>query len=194
MTARLGRGRNGPAITPSSGGTGTVRAPARSGVRPGAESPTPVPVPPPQTDHRALVDRLRRPHLELAAQPAAVSWARRYAQAVLGDSGLKELIEPVELVVSEIVTNAVRASGGLDASQWVVEDAYPVVRLWLSVEGDSVLVLVWDASSSLPQRQKLGPDAEGGRGLLLVEVLSAAWGSFEIADQPGKVVWRLCRS
>jgi anti-sigma regulatory factor (Ser/Thr protein kinase) len=129
----------------------------------------------------------------MSAWPGAVSCARHHARQLLWDLGLKELIEPVELVVSEIVTNAVRASGGLDEPHLAPAIA-PIVRFWLSVEADGVLVLVWDGSPLKPERQDLAPDATSGRGLLLVELFSAAWGSFELAHEPGKVVWALCRS
>lgn len=156
-----------------------------------AKSVAPVPVPSYLTSHQALVERLTLPHLEFAAQPGAVPIARHHAKAVLWDFGLKELIEPVELVVSEIVTNAIQASGGTDTDERMTNLVLSTVRLWLSVEDSAVLVLVWDASPSKPERQVLAPDAESGRGLLLVDALSTAWGSFEIADEPGKVVWAL---
>lgn len=170
-----------------------MRVAVRSGVRPVAESSTPVPVPPSMTHDHGLADRLAQPHLEMMACPGAVSCARHHARQLLWDCGLKELIESVELVVSEIVTNAVRASGGLDESHPPV-GTMPIVRLWLSVEADAVLVLVWDASPLKPERQVLALDVDSGRGLLLVEMFSAAWGSFELANEPGKVVWALCRS
>jgi anti-sigma regulatory factor (Ser/Thr protein kinase) len=131
-----------------------------------------------------LTGHLAKPCLEMSAWPGAVPCARHHARQVLWDAGLKELIDPVELVVSEIVTNAIRACGALDS------DA--AVRLWLAVLEDGVLVMVWDASASRPQRQSPEPEAEGGRGLLLVDAVSASWGSFELADEPGKVVWALC--
>lgn len=169
--------------THPSGGTGAVWATVRGGPRPGAESLTPVPVP----SH--FVSRFAEPHLELRAWPSAAANARHHARQVLWDLGLKELIEPVELIVSEIVTNAIRASADLGTS----EDG-SIIRVWLAVEEGSVLVLVWDASPSKPERQQLAPDAESGRGLLLVEALSTAWGSFQLANESGKVVWALCQS
>src|ERR1700735_440426 len=53
-------------------------------------------------------------HLELGAFDTAVPCARLHARQVLWEWGLKEIAETAELVISEIVTNAVRASGGLD--------------------------------------------------------------------------------
>lgn len=175
-------------FVPADGGTGA----ARVIVRRVAASSTPVPVPSSPSDEQALIGRLRQPHLEMTAWPGAVPCARHHARQLLWDMGLKELIEPAELVVSELMTNAVRASGGLDAPG-TTENARSIVRLWLSVDDDSVLVLVWDACPARPQRQELQPAAESGRGLYLVDVLSAAWGCFEIASQPGKVVWALCQ-
>jgi len=162
-----------------SGQAGTARVAVRSGTYRVADSPGPVPT---------LTDQLAGPFLEMSAWPGAVPCARHHARQMLWDASLKELIEPVELVVSEMVTNSIHACGALD------RDAKAAVRLWLVAMDDGVLVMVWDASPSRPQRQSPEPEAEGGRGLLLVDALSASWGSFELADEPGKVVWALCAS
>lgn len=107
-----------------------------------------------------------------------------------GNGGLKELVETVELVVSEIVTNAIRASGGLEAQQPAVPArGVPTVRLWLAANKQRVLVQVWDGNDWRPQRREPGLEAESGRGLLLVETLSTDWGSFAPNGWPGKVVW-----
>lgn len=194
MTARLRRGHNDPLIMPASGGTGTVRVTVRSGVRPVAETLPPVPVPLSLPAGQAFIDRLRQAHLELPAWPGAVTFARHHARQLLWDWGLKEFIDPVELVVSELVTNAVRASGGLDGLHAAPGEPLPVVCLWLSPEPNGVLVLVWDSCPRRPELQQPRLDDDSGRGLLLVELLSASWGSFELTHQPGKVVWALCQS
>ena len=164
---------------------GNVRIAVRSGARQAAAGTPPVPVPPSLPSGQELADQLARPFLEMSAWPGAVQCARHHTRQVLQETGLKDLIEPVELVVSEIVTNAIRACG-LD------RDA--TVRLWIAVTQDEVLVMVWDASPCTPLRQSPDPEAETGRGLLLVEAVSASWGSFALADEPGKVVWALCAS
>lgn len=95
-------------------------------------------------------------------------------------------------MVSEIVTNAIRACGGLEVQDMSDGSA---VRLWLVVADEGgVLVLVWDTSPSRPERQQPAPDAESGRGLVLVEALATSWGSFGLADRPGKVVWAHCQN
>src|SRR5580658_3614867 len=88
------------------------------------------PVPIAMADGRALEALLSCACLELRAWPGAVPQARRHARQVLWDAGLKELIEPVEAVVSEIVTNAIRACGGLEVQDMSDGSA---VRLWLVV-------------------------------------------------------------
>jgi hypothetical protein len=72
-------------------------------------------------------------------------------------------------VVSELVTNSVAASAEL-------RPAVAPVLVWLGSDGHRVLVAVADASPHPPVRLKLGPDADGGRGLALVEALSSRWG------------------
>jgi len=104
---------------------------------------------------------------------------------VVAEWGLRELADTVELVVSELVTNAVRASQRSRGRGAVI----PVVRLWLASDGHGVLIGVWDSSSQAPVRHDAGPDQESGRGLLIVESSSRDWGSYRTPD--GKVVWAL---
>jgi anti-sigma regulatory factor (Ser/Thr protein kinase) len=101
-----------------------------------------------------------------------------HAKQVVVEWGLAALADNVELLVSELMTNAVRASDGLMS---------PAVRLWLVSDRDCVVIHVWDASNEMPVRREAGPDSERGRGLLLVETLSREWGAYRTAD--GKVVW-----
>lgn len=51
------------------------------------------------------------------------------------------------------------------------------------------MVQVWDGNHQAPVVQGTAPDAESGRGLLLVESLSAGWGSYTPEKSSGKVVW-----
>lgn len=134
-------------------------------------------------------------HLVLGALPTAVPCARLHARLVLAEWGLGSLTDAVELVVSEIVTNAVQASAGLMASryegQW--RPGVPPVRLWLDSDRARVLVQVWDGNDQIPRREVAAPDAEHGRGLLLVESLSTEWGAFTPDRSGGKVVWSVVR-
>jgi anti-sigma regulatory factor (Ser/Thr protein kinase) len=131
--------------------------------------------------------------LELGALPTAVPCARLHTRQVLWEWHLDALGDTAELIVSELVTNAVRASAGLTGSRrsgrWV--PGMPPVRLRLSSDRRRVLIQVWDASDRHPAPQHPGPDAESGRGLLLIESLSTDWGSYQPERSSGKVVWAI---
>jgi anti-sigma regulatory factor (Ser/Thr protein kinase) len=134
-----------------------------------------------------------RSYLELGALPGAVPCARLHTRQVVWEWGLREPIETVELVVSEIVTNAVRASEGLTGSRYSgnwLPGPIPV-RLWLSSDQGCILVQVWDGNDRMPQRQKPELEAENGRGLTLVEALCQDWGVYRLEGASGKVVWTI---
>ncbi len=118
--------------------------------------------------------------LELTAAPGEVSAARRHARHILRAWGLPAASDDIELVVSELVSNAVAISAAINQ-----ED----IRLWLVSDGRQVLVLTWDAGLDPPEIADPAADAENGRGLLLVEALSTRWGWYFAADLGGKVVW-----
>ena len=128
-----------------------------------------------------------RSHLELGALPGAVPCARLHARQVLWEWRLEGQADTIELLVSELVTNAVQASAGLGP-------AVASVRLWLCSDGHRVVVQVWDGCDRLPVRRDAEPDSAGGRGLLLVDSLSAQWGSYRPEGASGKVVWALVTS
>jgi two-component sensor histidine kinase len=134
-----------------------------------------------------------RTFLELGALPTAVPCARLHTRQVLWEWHLDMLADTAELIVSELVTNAVQASAGLTGSRrsgrWV--PGTPPVRLWLSCDRRRVLIQVWDASDGHPAPQHPGPDAESGRGLLLVESLSTDSGAYPPQQSGGKVVWAI---
>lgn len=107
---------------------------------------------------------------------------------------MAHLTDTVELLVSEIVTNAVRASEEharqpQDAGKAI---GVPTVRLWLTSNGRRVLIQVWDPDDRAPAPETAGLAAESGRGLLLVDTLSSQWGCFAPDDQDGKIVWAMC--
>lgn len=130
-----------------------------------------------------------RSFLELRAVPPSVRTARSHARAMLHEWCLAALADTVELLVSEITTNAVRASARVARHRGA---GLLPMRLWLTSDRRSVLTQVWDADRHQPVPQDLGPDAECGRGLLLVQTLSAQWGYYA-PDGPGspggKIVW-----
>lgn len=164
----------------------------RAGVVPGsrpARDPEPSSGPGPALGGRRPSARTacypQQSHLMLGALPGAVPCARLHTRLVLAEWGLKALADTAELIVSELITNAVRASAGLPEAQ----HSLPTVRMWLSADVERVLVQVWDADHQLPEPEQPGLDAEHGRGLLLVEALSEAWGAYRPQRSIGKIVW-----
>jgi len=126
-------------------------------------------------------DRQERPRevLSLDRGPASAAQARAAVEACSDRLGLDELSDDVVLVVSEMVTNAVR-------------HAAPPVGLEIEAGEDAVVVVVSDGSPQPPVHREADLDAEGGRGMLLVGLLSDDHG---VRAQPlGKAVWaRLLR-
>jgi anti-sigma regulatory factor (Ser/Thr protein kinase) len=123
--------------------------------------------------------------LELGALASAVPCARLHARQILREWGLASLGEITELLVSELITNAVKASRA-------IRQGSPV-RLWLVSDRAQVLILVWDASPRPPVRSDASREAENGRGLVLVEAISAQWGWYGSRDSDGKFVWAIAR-
>jgi anti-sigma regulatory factor (Ser/Thr protein kinase) len=138
--------------------------------------------------------------LALAALPNAVGTARRFVVAQLHKWGLDALADDVELVTSELVTNAVQEVG-LDivpADYAELHDARPpviVLRLRLTVR--RLLCEVWDPSPHPPATAQAALLDEGGRGMSLIAALASRWGSYPSPSGEGKVVlawWNLTRS
>ncbi|WP_069817077.1 SpoIIE family protein phosphatase [Streptomyces sp. TP-A0874] len=110
---------------------------------------------------------------ELLTDPAVVSRAREMATRQLSQWGLDELIFSTELIVSELVTNAIRhASGPLN------------LRL---IRERSLICEVSDSSSTSPHLRHARTTDEGGRGLFLISQLTDRWGARYTPK--GKVIW-----
>jgi len=150
-----------------------------------------------QKERKAQVRSVTWPlmsYVELGALPGAIPSARLHARLVVCEWGLQAQAETIELIVSELTTNAVQASQGLTSGQYHGRwrPGMPPVRLWLESDRERVLVEVWDGNDQLPERQEPELDAEHGRGLLIVESLSAKFGVYRPERGGGKVVWALC--
>jgi anti-sigma regulatory factor (Ser/Thr protein kinase) len=138
---------------------------------------------------RAMARILPRPlrsYLELGALPTAVPCARLHARHLSWEWGLNGSADTIELLVSELVTNAVKATVGQQQA---------AVCLRLSSDNARVLIEVWDADPQPPAPNDLGedgtpdPQEEGGRGLFLVAMLSTRWDWYLTREPVGKVVW-----
>ncbi|NXY97186.1 SpoIIE family protein phosphatase [Streptomyces sp. BR123] len=113
---------------------------------------------------------------DVPADPSRVGEVRAAATRTLEEWGLDELGFAAELMLSELVTNAVRYGGE------------PIqVRL---IRDRALICEVADGSSTAPHLRRAAGTDEGGRGLFLVAQLSQAWGTRYTGQ--GKVIWAEC--
>ena len=118
--------------------------------------------------------------LEFGALDTAVPCARLHTNTVLHEWGIGELADDAELIVSELVTNALNASKSL-------QEIRPFA-LCLRSDCKRLIIEVWDHSPREPCPARADGNAEGGRGLLVVEALSTRWG-YQWTGHSAKVVW-----
>ncbi len=107
------------------------------------------------------------------SDPAIVSTARTLADRQLASWNLSELAITTELVVSELVTNALRYAGG-------------TIQLRL-IRDRALICEVTDRNTAAPHLRHPRTTDEGGRGLLMVAQLTERWGTRRISS--GKIIW-----
>jgi anti-sigma regulatory factor (Ser/Thr protein kinase) len=127
-----------------------------------------------------------RNSLQLGALPTAAPCARLHAKHLLWEWGLKAITDTAELLVSELVTNGVKAVQAMEQR--------PPVWLQLSADNMRLLVEVWDGNTRPPSPRELEDgvpalEDERGRGLFLVATLSDRWSWYLTKEPMGKVVW-----
>jgi len=114
--------------------------------------------------------------LEVDAQPEAVPSARRFAAVALAGLGSAEVVDAAELVVTELLTNA------------LLHGAAPVrLLVTIAVPGEAARIEVHDGSRILPVRTLGGVEGMTGRGLALVDAVAADWGVDPTEE--GKRIW-----
>jgi anti-sigma regulatory factor (Ser/Thr protein kinase) len=110
---------------------------------------------------------------ELPSRPSSARLARRLARGAM--NGCPEpLVETAELLITELISNAVRHAG-----------SPPILRI--DVDSGTIRVAVSDSSSETPDVRHTDLEDEGGRGLFLVDSLATSWGCTPTTD--GKSVW-----
>lgn len=128
--------------------------------------------------------------LRFAAVPTAVSCARVFARQTLFAWQRPDAAEVAALITSELVTNAVKATGTTDPHpSYVALAAVPIIRVQLSLRGAAIVIGVWDTSPRPPVLKQQHQDSEDGRGLLIVHAESEHWGTTFFPKTGGKVVW-----
>ncbi|MGW1811727.1 SpoIIE family protein phosphatase [Streptomyces sp. NPDC002078] len=121
-----------------------------------------------------LTDPDRVADWDVPADPAAIAPLRADCARRLDSWGLDEISYTTELILSELVTNAIRYGG-------------EPIRLRLLLDQDSLICEVADGSSTSPHMRRAATTDEGGRGLFLVAQFARRWGVRYTAR--GKVIW-----
>jgi len=118
--------------------------------------------------------------------------ARHFVRELLNCWGLGYLSDDAEMIIAELVGNAVR-HGIRTAPQAIARGASaPALRLCLLRRLGEVMLAVTDPSDEAPTPKALSPDGENGRGLQIVGALSYVWGWSPI-EGSGKAVWAVLK-
>ncbi|MEV0495012.1 SpoIIE family protein phosphatase [Streptomyces atratus] len=110
---------------------------------------------------------------DVEPDPSAVAGVRKEVSQWLADRGLEDETFATELILSELVTNAIRYGD-------------PPIRVRM-LHSRSLICEVSDSSSTSPHLRYASTTDEGGRGLYLVAQFADRWGTRYTAD--GKVIW-----
>jgi anti-sigma regulatory factor (Ser/Thr protein kinase) len=131
-------------------------------------------------------------YFELEALPSAPFRARQQTRIVLSSWQVSaDMIEIAELLVSELITNAVKfgrpePTSGLPAFE-MPERAHPI-SLTMKYQPGRVMIEVGDHGPGSPAFSEARDDAVSGRGLMLVQALSKEWGHY-LPSSGGKIVY-----
>lgn len=141
-----------------------------------------------------MPDWLATAHLgPAAALPTAPRLARGWVLSVLSEWHLPEPAEALELIVSELATNVVQAASRPDGSPRY-DAGGRIHQLWLRLlrNRETITLEIWDdlpAALGAPVEMHADEDAESGRGLEMVDMLTKEWGWEAIPGWVGKRVW-----
>jgi anti-sigma regulatory factor (Ser/Thr protein kinase) len=128
----------------------------------------------------------------LSASPDAASRARSFTGQTLASWDLAELTDDAQVIVSELLANAIRHAGprqpGRTPPSWAA-----ALGLWLLRQADGLMCVVTDPSELAPALKQPGDTGECGRGLHVVHALSDHWGWTLLSErgQRGKAVWAI---
>ncbi len=127
----------------------------------------------------------------LVTLPTSPFWARRYTRTFLDSCReiSQDTAQAAELLVSELVTNAVRFAGDPARTLRYSERASAsLISLSLRHFREHLLIEVYDTDDTPPALSRPDDDAENGRGLVLIDALSREW-SYFFPPGGGKIVY-----
>lgn len=131
----------------------------------------------------------------LAESPESPGTARSLTRTTLQDWGLEELAGDAMVIVSELVTNALRYGLPAGGQRRPLPPATAEQPFLLSLvhHGSSVLCAVFDPGGDVPEVREPDFFRESGRGLLVLQSLAASWG-WTTPDRHGKAVWAVLQA
>lgn len=181
-----------------------ARASANGDTRPGGSPAVPaagedapcaprlLPLPPAWWDTPAVTARTLDPH------PEAARAARRFTRDILASWDLDALADEAEVIIGELVVNAITHGLGEDrdhhgpgSARGSRQDGTPF-RVCLLRRAGEVMLAALDPSDDAPVPRQPDSEGEGGRGLQIVNALSDVWGWSPMAGH-GKAVWAVLR-
>lgn len=119
------------------------------------------------------------------AVPEAVKEARHFVTSMLRLNHLASLQDDVQVVISELVTNALHVP-----REWkCVGDKDEEIAVGVIIYPREIMLLCWDCHLEMPQAQTADAMDEHGRGLSIVACMSREWGVMPLPLQRGKWVW-----
>jgi anti-sigma regulatory factor (Ser/Thr protein kinase) len=154
-----------------------------------ADAPRLFPVPSAWWDTPAVTSR------SLSPQPEDMRHARQFVREMLTCWGLADLADDAEMIVGELVVNAVRhglRTAPPRAAARAGRGDDPGLRLCLLRRNGEIMMAVIDPSNEAPQPRQAGWTGESGRGLQIIGALSHLWG-WSPLEGNGKAVWAVLR-
>lgn len=125
--------------------------------------------------HATTAHAAHEARLELPQDPTSARLARRFVGDRVRDWGLEHLLDDALLVTSELAANA-------------VTHAASTCEIRLSLTPGALRIEVTDSGSGTPEPQPRSFTEEHGRGLVLIDAITNAWG-LDVVPGGGKVVW-----
>ncbi len=128
----------------------------------------------------------------LSARPEEARTARRFVRELLTCWGLEALADDAEMIVDELVVNAVLHGTRAGLTRANPGGGLTVLRLCMLRRAGEVMLAVVDPGNETPMPRQPDWGGESGRGLQIVAALSHVWGWSPIAGH-GKAVWAVLR-
>ena len=127
----------------------------------------------------------------LGALATAAGSARVHVRVALASWGLDDIKDVAEIVVSELVSNAIRASTAPGGAPAYLHGRMLTLQVGLFSDRHTARIEVFDQAPGVPVMRQATPDMETGRGLCLVDTFTSGRWGWQPYPTGGKVVWAM---